>query len=110
MRYVPSEMPLPEVKDTGELPAITAVRPARPVSERSIPPFPYRPSRQGLQAARPDIRSPGAVADKRAEDRRKTCRRLSRGASLFDSRAGVDRRGSGRRGQDQAVGAVDVKA
>jgi len=95
MRYVPSLPPsITAPEETGEVHAMAAVRPAKPVQQRTLVPLvkqrsaPREPSAKAGQTAPADRQT-----DQRSnEERRKYSRRASQQPVLIDLRPGGDRR------------------
>ncbi|MEW5942225.1 MAG: hypothetical protein AB1710_00045 [Pseudomonadota bacterium] len=111
MRYVPSEPLYVPIKEPVDVKPVRYVRPARPVTARSIPPQVYRRARQ-KQPAAGWARRPLPPAEERAagKERRRMSRRVSRRAVLLDTRSGPGRRRGNRRRADQIVVAVNLVA
>jgi hypothetical protein len=111
MRYVPSlPPPLAAPEETGELQAVGAVNPAKPVRQRTLVPmvkqhFAEREPGEGGQIA-----PTGSEIERRAgADRRVYCRRIQQQPVLADLRPGVDRRRRSQRKTDIAT-SIDEEA
>jgi hypothetical protein len=105
MKYVPSLPPPASVPtDRWENDGLTAVRPVKPVQERSLPPliFHRRPRRQAEPEAEP---VPAGEVEKRhatplPEERRSCCRRTLHQTIPMELRSGTDRRRHNQRKTD----------
>lgn len=112
MRYVPSlPPPITVPEETGEVHALTAVKPAKRVQQRSLAPLvkqhfaPREPAPEVEKAAPADIQP-----DRRLnEERRKYCRRAAQQPVLIDLRPGGDRRRRSQRMTDVAT-SIDEEA
>lgn len=112
MRYVPSLPPPVAVpEETGEVHGLTAVRPAKPVQQRSLVPLVKQRFAPRGAASPAGQKAAGArQAELRShEDRRKYCRRVSQERVLIDLRPGVDRRRRSQRATDIAT-SIDEEA
>lgn len=112
MRYVPSlPPPITAPEETGEVHGLTAVRPAKPVQQRTLVPlvkqrFAPRESSAPVGQAVPANRK----TDQRSnEERRKYRRRVSQQPMLLDLRPGGDRRRHNQRITDIAT-SIDEEA
>lgn len=99
MKYVPSlPPPVSGIEDWRAKRALAAVRRARPVQPRTLPPLVIQPHRPPHEAAEPvqEIERREPVR----ESRRKYCRRISHQPILEELRSGVERRKNRQRGSD----------
>jgi hypothetical protein len=111
MRYVPNlPPPLTAPEETGELHALAAVKPVKPVQQRTLVPivkqrFAEREPTEGGQIA-----PTGSEIERRTgADRRTYCRRIQHQPVLLDLRPGVDRRHRSQRKTDIAT-SIDEEA
>ncbi len=110
MKFVPIPPPMPTVaRDELQVEALAAVKAAKPVQPRSLPPLvvQYRtrskglPDSAGQQDRSQDVRLRG--------ERRTYCRRIEHLPEFIELRVGLDRRQHNRRGDDMTEH-VDEKA
>jgi len=112
MRYVPSlPPPITAPEETGEVHGLTAIRPAKPVQQRTLVPLvkqrfaPREPAAEAEKAKPADRQT-----DQRSnEDRRTYRRRVSQQPVLLDLRPGGDRRRRSQRITDVAT-SIDEEA
>lgn len=111
MRYVPSlPPPLTAPEDTGELQALAAVNPAKPVRQRTLVPMVKQNFAQREPAEAAQLAPPASQIERRAgADRRVYCRRVQHQPVLLDLRPGVDRRRRSQRKTDIAT-SIDEEA
>lgn len=99
MKYVPSLPPPSGVENRREVWGLGAVKPARRVEPRTLPPLVTQQHGASQEvAAKPvmenDMREPAQ------ESRRKYCRRVSHQPMLEELRSGLERRRHQQRGSD----------
>lgn len=90
MRFVPSLPPLPKSPDSRPVSGLSAAHAVKPVYPREQPVQPVEPHAAHQEALHPA--GPQAHSELPAEDRRKTCRRVSHQSVLVELRSGVERR------------------
>jgi hypothetical protein len=100
MKFVPSLPPVTAVtKDELEMEALAAVKAAKPVQPRTLPPLVVQP--HARHQASPDIAGQQKPYDVRVHgERRIYCRRIEHLPILVDLRSGFDRRRHNQRGDD----------
>ena len=120
MKYVPS-LPPPRVTGVGDSLALSgpaAVKAAKPVQSRTLPPLvvePHERHEAEREPAREALREPALESVERRQDaytqgeRRTYCRRLRRLPVLFELRAGLERRRHKQRMGDQTEH-IDIEA
>lgn len=112
MQYVPS---IPRFRtDIGiieEPEAVGAVRPAKRVVPRTVPPLIYQHRRIERQAGTDGETIQENLIERRneAEERRQMCRRMEHSPAQLDTRTEHDRRHEARRQEDHLDASVDTK-
>jgi hypothetical protein len=100
MKFVPNLPPVTAAtKDELEVDALAAVKPAKPVQPRTLPPLIVQPRTR--HQALPDITGQQNPHDVRVHgERRIYCRRIEHLPVMADLRSGSDRRRHNQRGDD----------
>jgi hypothetical protein len=91
MRYVPSIPPATTSPNTRQVRRLSAAQSVRPVSPREQPDLPYVDRQHHHQETEQPVERPHQ-REAPAEDRRKTCRRVSQQPVLVELRSGTERR------------------